>query len=477
MLPDKQVKIQPNWAGTIGILVGCLFGYYLSFDDLPSSIMLRHVSISLLAGIIFSFIMDWRFGLRNLVRVDVFALLAFYFLTFFEFLFPQSRFDLLAIPDDVLTATHLALLGLAAMTLGRHLNVLPRKQLDKLGDIQMEPKHFLLIFFGAFILNFLPMFLAVDFNPVDWFHETLQPRFSRPWSRGRLGDLSSLLNELQLLGYVLPPIAGLIFARWRSYAKFTLVIIALCLLLLWYTAFSSGTRNILAIQVASFFAGFFVVQKKISLKILLPTAAAVGIVFIILANMMLDFRRIGLDQYIREGRYTAEFKEYKQQYMAERNMKDEAGYFVDYNLWRLSQIVSLFPEVYGYIGWNMPFVAITKPIPRALWPEKPEGLAVSLEEAIGAEGYTIAVTWVGEAYVAGGGIWIIAIGLLIGAFCYFWNELAKFIQNPFPLIVFASGFYAVLLLMRSLMFFTTALLPSIALIVLGVFMYKQNQKV
>ena len=44
-------------------------------------------------------------------------------------------------------------------------------------------------------------------------------------------------------------------------------------------------------------------------------------------------------------------------------------------------------------------------------------------------------------------------------------------HSPFALIVFASGFYAVLLLMRSLMFFTTALLPSLALIAMGVFLY------
>jgi hypothetical protein len=56
-------------------------------------------------------------------------------------------------------------------------------------------------------------------------------------------------------------------------------------------------------------------------------------------------------------------------------------------------------------------------------------------------------------------------------FCRFWNQLATFMRAPFALIVFASGFYAVLLLMRSLMFFTTALLPSLALIAMGVFLY------
>jgi hypothetical protein len=122
----------------------------------------------------------------------------------------------------------------------------------------------------------------------------------------------------------------------------------------------------------------------------------------------------------------------------------------------------------------MPFVALTKPIPRALWPDKPVDFDVGLEQAAGIEQMTIAVTWVGEAFLGGGVLWTLIIGLMIGAFCGWWNHLANYLSSPFALIVFASGFYAVLLLMRSLVFFTTALLPSIALIVMGIFIHKQR---
>jgi hypothetical protein len=53
--------------------------------------------------------------------------------------------------------------------------------------------------------------------------------------------------------------------------------------------------------------------------------------------------------------------------------------------------------------------------------------------------------------------------------------LANFIHSPFPLVVFASGFYSILLVMRSLLFFTTALLPSIALIIMGAIIYKHRR--
>ncbi len=436
------------------------------------------VSIILLIGIVGSFLLDWRYGLRNLVRVDVFALLAFYFLTFFEFLFPQSRFDLLVIPKDVVEATHLLLVGIAAMVIGRHLDIFPKKTLNVIGAVEMKPRDFLVLFFGACFLNFLPQLMAVDFNPVAWFDETLKNRFARAWGRGRYGNLATLVNELQMLGYVMPPLAGVIFARRKSYATVSLILVGIALLLLWYSAFSSGTRNILAIQFAGFLAGFVVVQQKLRLKLLVPLGVVFALGFVVLADHMLAFRNMGLRTYVENGYYKAEYQEFEETYLGLDNRNEtDSGYFVDYNLWRLSQMVEAFPERYPHIGWNLPFVAITKPIPRAFWSSKPVDLKVGLEEVIGAEGYTIAVTWVGEAFVAGGLLWIVAIGILIGAFCRYWNHLANFLQSPFPLIVFASGFYAVLLLMRSLMFFTTALLPSIALVIMGLIIHRSRSPV
>jgi len=466
-------------AGTIAILVSCGVGYMLSLQEGTPSHIARNVAFSVLAGVLISFLMDWRYGLRNLLRVDVFALLAYFFLTFFEFLFPQTRFDFLVIPEDVVEAIHLLLIGMVAIVIGRHLKLFPRRPLEVVSEVRMQPRDFLVIFFGAAFFNFLPLFLSVDFNPVAWFEETLKPRFGRAWARSQYGTFSTLLKELQLLGYILPPIGGLIFARFRQYNKVQLAGVGIVLVLLWYTAFSSGTRNILAIQLAGFFAGYFIIQREIRLKIAIPAVILVGGCFVVIAEHMVSFRNMGLGPYVEHGLYKAEYKEFEAEYLAGGIEEEggERGYFVDYNLWRLSQLVPAFPELHGFIGWNMPFVAITKPVPRALWPSKPMDLAVSLEDVVGATGYTVAVTWVGEAFIAGGPVWIIATGLLIGAFCALWNHLARFVHSPFALIVFASGFYAVLLLMRSLMFFTTALLPSVALIVMGVLIQKNRKPI
>ncbi|MEX0330177.1 MAG: hypothetical protein AB3N64_02025 [Puniceicoccaceae bacterium] len=467
-------RLGPSPIGTAAILVCCVLGTIISFRDAMPSQVARWVSVVLLIGFAISFLLDARAGLRNLIRVDIFALLSFHFLLYFEFLFEQSLFDTLVIPDDLVTAIHLTLMGVATIVIGRHIDIFPKGTLDHIGKIEMRPRDFLIIFFGATFLNFLPMLLAVEFNPIAWFEETLKWRFGRAWGRGRYGDLSALLFELQLMGYVMPPVAGVILARRKLYSKFAVAVVLFFVVVLWYSAFSSGTRNVLAIQVAGFFAGFFIVQKQLKLKLIIPTVLLVGIGFVYLAGMMLEFRNMGLGRYIEEGRHTAAFAEIEDQYQGDNLNSGEYGYFVDYNLWRVAQMSAAFPQYYDYLGFNFVFVALTKPIPRAFWPGKPTDLAVSIEDVVGAQGYTVAVAWVGEAYIAGGRPWIIAIGLLIGMFCCYWNHLAKYITTPFPLIVFASGFYAILLLMRSLQFFTTSLLPSVALVVMGIVIHKSR---
>ena len=473
----RQTRFQPNPLGTLVILVACLISYAISFvDALPSEIATR-VSLIWIVAIFISFLAELKAGLRNLIRVDIFALLSLYFFIYFEFLFPQSGFDALVSQSDTAKAIQLTLFGLGAIVIGRHIGPESYKSLRFIGNIQMQPRDFLLLFSGAFILAHLPQWVAVGFNPFAWLGDLLKPRFSQSWSRGKYGDLSTLLHELQLIGYVLPPIGGVILARWREYSKFAVFLVGAGLLVLWFVAFAEGTRYVFGIKLAGFLGGYMIVQKKLRFWRVVTLSWIVAATFIVLADMMLDFRGIGLGQYVEEGRYRPAYQKFEEQYGNSPGAQDEENsYFVDYNLWRISQMVAAFPALYDYIGWNMPFVALTKPIPRAFWPGKPMDLKVGLEEAIGASGYTIAVTWIGEAYVAGGIPWIVAIGLLIGIFCRYWNQLAEYMHSTFPLIVFASGFYAVLLLMRSLMFFTTALLPSIALVLMGLLIYKNRSR-
>ena len=100
------------------------------------------------------------------------------------------------------------------------------------------------------------------------------------------------------------------------------------------------------------------------------------------AYYMLQFRRVGLEGYL-EGR--GELAGYKEETL-----------FIDLNLPVISRLTDVFPERVDYLGSEFIFYAILLPVPRALWPSKPEKLSFSAEDAFntrGTAGTTISSTF------------------------------------------------------------------------------------
>src|SRR5205085_1400611 len=76
----------------------------------------------------------------------------------------------------------------------------------------------LLLFLVVTFLGYLHILLAVDFDIPEAIRQMLLPRFSQSWSRGQYGDAAALLYEVGVLISLIPPMAGLIFARARQYS-------------------------------------------------------------------------------------------------------------------------------------------------------------------------------------------------------------------------------------------------------------------
>jgi oligosaccharide repeat unit polymerase len=469
-----STTVKPTWGGSLVLLAGCVAGQFIN-----STLEAPHQTAQLLAYILLgcitvSVLLDWRKGLRNLIRTDIFALLALFFLLYFEFFFPQPLFELNVTPIDAKFAISITLLGFAALVIGRHVTFGGGHLLDYVGKVHLRPMDYPLMLFAAFIIANLYMWMSVKFNPADWFSGLMLGRFSRPWARGHLGDASALLSELALLGYVIPPLTGIILARWRDYRIPVIALVALCFLCQCFVAFSDGTRNVLAVYLAGFLGGYFIVQKMISLRRLILVCGAVTGIFLVLANYMLDFREVGLGRYIEEKRYSSTYKEFDNQYLGGFGAGSE-GYFVDSNLYNISLLAAAFPNVYDYLGWNFPYVALTKPVPRVFWPSKPIGLRIEMAEAVGIEGMSISSTFVGESYISFGIPGVVCAGLLLGAFCAWWNQLADKLHSPLTLLIYTSGFFCILITMRSMMIFSTALLPAIALLVFSRMLYAHQR--
>jgi hypothetical protein len=136
----------------------------------------------------------------------------------------------------------------------------------------------------------------------------------------------------------------------------------------------------------------------------------------------------------------------------------------------VSHLTEVFPEHFEYLGLEIPFNALIRPIPRVLWPGKPEGLSISIESALGdTSGITLSCTFIGEAYMAGGLIAVVIISLSFGAALELWNRMCGGRNERFGQLLYVSGFLCATVAMRSMLSMVPLLLPSIALWLIGRF--------
>jgi hypothetical protein len=82
---------------------------------------------------------------------------------------------------------------------------------------------------------------------------------------------------------------------------------------------------------------------------------------------------------------------------------------------------------------------------------------------------TIAATFAGEAYMAGGLFAVALEGLVLGLMSAWWNRLSSPKNSELGILIYSSGFFAVTIVMRSTFALTTALLPCLAGIAFGKF--------
>ena len=139
--------------------------------------------------------------------------------------------------------------------------------------------------------------------------------------------------------------------------------------------------------------------------------------------------------------------------------------YIDHNMVVIAKLTDVFPNMYDYLGLEIPFNALVHPIPRFLWPGKPEGLSVSVESIVGADQATttIACTFIGEAYMMGGIIGVAFIALGFGAAAELWNRVRHEASSGYSQLLYASGFFCAAISMRSILWTTVTMLPALAL--------------
>ncbi|MFH1499090.1 MAG: O-antigen polymerase [Verrucomicrobiota bacterium] len=450
----------PSPAATFATIIGLLAGY-LFLDGETPSLLARSAAWSIGLSLLVGAMVDYRGNLRNLVRTDIMALASLYFLTLFEFLLPQPGFDLMIGLEPTAAALPLCFLAFGGLVIGRHWAPAFSGRMKATLQHEFPPRLLMSLFWVSIIGGYFYQFAAVDFDVGLWFDYSMAPRFSQPWGRGRLGDWKALFGEFGMIINLAPPIAGIIFARRSDYGRKVLTLVGAGLALTLFTAFVGGTRNVLATYLATFTVAYAFSLSHERRRELLIVGCSSAATLLICTVVMLEFRNIGFQRYL-DG------------YRAGEIDTGAQTVFVDYNLYVMAELTEVFPERHGYLGLEIPILAVIRPIPRALWPGKPEGMSIGIEEALGASGLTLASSFIGEAYISGGTFGVLATALVFGLLFGWWNRLGSADNSPFGHLVFASGFFAAVISMRSMLVFTTAILPTIAAIVLGSWLLRRQ---
>jgi oligosaccharide repeat unit polymerase len=403
------------------------------------------VGIALLCGTA----MEAFSGVRALIRTDNLMLWVLYGLTLLEFLFPQPEVNTAVSVEAATRGTGAVLLGLVGLILGRHL---VRAGSNSNVPVDLKPTHLFGFFLFAFVIGYLHIFIAVNFNPVEMIEQMSWPRFYQSWGRGKYGDAYSLLYELNLLIYLLPPVAGLMLARANHFSTVQKTIVVSVLTLTFYYAFASGTRNVLGTYAISMFGAYALSKPNLKLKQVLMVGAPVTALLLFASTLMLEFRNFGGISWL----ITDSERHYDTLY-------------IDHSIVNLSKLTDVFPEAVDYLGLEIPYQALIKPIPRILWPGKPEGLSTSIEAALGVTDNTttLSVTFVGEAYMAFGFVGVLVAGVLFGAAAGLWNRVGQEADSSFSQLLYASGFLCAAMAMRSLLTMVPFILPTVGLWIFG----------
>ena len=407
---------------------------------------------------------DLQRGLRNLVRADLFSLLAFYFLTLFEFLFPQANYDTLVTAHATVKAVVICLWAFAGLAMGRHFVKARPQPFRRILTTPISSGRMMALFLGCTLFGYMHMLVAVNFNVFDMVDAFIGPRFSQPWARGRLGDWKALFEELGMVHVPHP-------AHVRHHAgaaeglpfRSRLALVVVILLFTLFYGYTSGTRHIFDSYLVTFLIGYAFATRKARRHELLYVAALCVALLIFSTITMTKFREFGLKQYLKGGVIDVE------------PMRNGEILSVDLNLFPMSRLAEVFPEHHPYLGFEIIYQALIRPIPRAIWKGKPEGMSVSIEDAVGADGWTVAASFAGEAYMSGGYIAVFLIAAGFSWIAAWWNLLVSEDNSQLGVLIYASGFFSVVISMRSMLVFTTAILPTLAAFALGFLCDRQGR--
>jgi hypothetical protein len=258
-----------------------------------------------------------------------------------------------------------------------------------------------------------------------------ESRYGAPWARGALGDWNAFYEHLTYFGYLTPNFTVLLGLRLKKWSDPRVIIGFLLSALVLAFVIQSGGRRIFGVMCGSAVLVYTAANlNRCKLRHIAVIALSLAAV-IVTMEFMLDNRGVG-------------FRNYDFSSDAFQTIR------VDDNFNRLAQIVDLFPRDVPYVGSDFIVYALLRPIPRALWADKPVSPGFELHTYLGYTDVTLSVSTIAELYSSYGWSGVLMGGLLFGYLARTFTKVKETSGTLTGLVVYGLGAMMIVAGVRSL---------------------------
>lgn len=439
----------PFGLSVFGIVGGCLLGILLVPDHPSVPEDLRWASAVFATGMVLSPL--WMAARAPVALLHPVALLLFGLVYWLLLDLVQARY-LPEVADMDAVRWAFVAIGLFAVGIvlaaSRRAAPLPAAML-RAAMVRFSPALLFRVGLIAFFLSFLRFAIPADFDVVRMYDALFAARFAAPWSRGAFGGWDAFLDHLAYFGYLLPALSVLLYRAesrltWRPF-----LLAALAILIGLFLAQGGGRRIIGALALSA------------------------GVVWVLTARhqgkALLSLMLFGLPALLMYLQYILMTRSTGIGATGAIGTRDlfEGGIAVDDNINRLAQLIEIIPAYVPHVGFDWVLLILVRPIPRVLWPGKPEGLDFDLTTFLGMQNVSLTASVVGESYLAFGLIGCLAVGLVYGYLAGRLVRLLDLSAYSGALLMYVLGLIALFVGLRAaveVLLFSYALLAWIALV-------------
>lgn len=324
----------------------------------------------------------------------------------------QMREGIAEFPNRVIAET-LSYVAVFLVMVSLGYQVSPWRGLGKLFERMEDPSDSTRAFFALAVLYAIGTIPIVYYaeGSLDTFLETLLAGYNWDtapgWRRGALGSAADYFFSACFLIYNATPFLALWLLRRASLHPFVKVCLLWVILSVPIFYFFSGSRRLFAFMILGMMFYFYTSlpsNRRAKWRILL-----LPIPFLLLLAMQFQvaFRAMGF--------FDAD--------ISAVDLSIDKLHRDNIFFWFLNAVDTM-PTLYPFTGEIILSDLLLHPIPRFLWPDKPVALGYPFVD-FEREGATLAISVIGQFYVAQGPLGVILVGLLFGWAARNWDQMIR----------------------------------------------------